>query len=168
VEFSDVVELAIFAHTHMDEVRVLKAENEAQGAAAQNGVAVKMVSSISPINGNAPSFTLARVDGATAGLKDFQVFAASNATGKDTTWHKEYDWGQTYHEAEFSPQAVSKVIAGFEADPGAKTEASQDYIRSFYAGVDSPLLGLVWPQYVCGLEHDSAQGFKACVCPAGK
>jgi sphingomyelin phosphodiesterase acid-like 3 len=168
VEFSDVVELAIFAHTHMDEVRVLKAENGAQGAASSNGVAVKMVSSISPINGNAPSFTVARVEAATAALKDFKVFAASNATGVDTAWHEEYDWGQTYHEPEFSAAAVGKVIAGFAADPSARIEASQAYVRNFYAGVDSALLGLVWPQYVCGLRNDSAQGFKACVCPSAK
>jgi sphingomyelin phosphodiesterase acid-like 3 len=167
-EYGDVVELAIFAHTHMDEVRVLKAENGAQGAASSNGVAVKMVSSISPINGNAPSFTVASVEPSSAALKDFRVVAASNATGVDTAWHEEYDWGQTYHESDFSATAVSKLIAGFAADPGAKTEASQAYIRNFYAGVDSPLLGLVWPQYVCALQNDSAQGFKGCVCPAGK
>jgi sphingomyelin phosphodiesterase acid-like 3 len=163
-ENSDVVELAIFAHTHMDEVRVLKAE----GAAASKGVAVKMVSSISPINGNLPSFAVARVETFTAALKDFTVFAASNATGLDTAWHEEYDWGTTYHESEFSAGAVNKLIAGFAADPGAKTVASQAYIRNFFAGVDSPLLGLVWPQYVCALENDSAQGFKSCVCPAGR
>jgi len=152
----------------MDEVRVLKTENEAGGSAADNGVAVKMVPSISPINGNAPSFTVARVEAATGGLKDFKVFVASNATGVGTAWHEEYDWGQTYHENSFSAAAVSKLIAGFVADPDAKTEASRAYIRNFYAGVDSPLLGLVWPQYVCALEHDSALGFRACVCPADK
>jgi sphingomyelin phosphodiesterase acid-like 3 len=171
-EFSDVVELAIFAHTHMDEVRVLKADsggpNTAQGAAAGNGVAVKMVSSISPINGNLPSFTVARVETSTAALKDFKVFVASNASGVDTAWREEYDWGKTYHEGEFSASKVSKVIAGFAADSQAKTEASQAYIRNFFAGVDSPLLGLVWPQYVCALQNDSAQGFKTCVCPAEK
>jgi sphingomyelin phosphodiesterase acid-like 3 len=158
---SDVVKLAIFAHTHMDEVRILKVENG--GAAAGEGVAVKMVSSISPINGNAPSFTVARVDTRTAGLKDFQVFAASNATGVDTVWHEEYDWGKTYGAADFSAAAVSKVISGFESDPDAKTEASRAYIDNFYVG-SSPLLGLIWPQYVCALQHDSAQSFKACVC----
>jgi sphingomyelin phosphodiesterase acid-like 3 len=162
---SDVVKLAIFAHTHMDELRILKVENGAE--AAGEGVAVKMVSSISPINGNAPSFTVARVDARTAGLKDFRVFAASNATGLDTVWHEEYDWGKTYGAAEFSAAAVSKVISGFEADPDAKTEASRAYIDNFYVG-SSPLLGVIWPQYVCALRHDSAQAFKACVCTAGK
>jgi hypothetical protein len=62
---------------------------------------------------------------------------------------------------------VSKVIAGFEADPGAKTEASRAYINNFYAG-SSPLLGMIWPQYVCALRNDSAKAFKACVCSAPK
>jgi sphingomyelin phosphodiesterase acid-like 3 len=178
VAFSDVVELAIFAHTHMDEVRILMPGNAApgitvpgnatQGAAPLKGVAVKMVSSISPINGNAPSFTVALVEPVSAELKDFKVFRASNQTGVEADWREEYDWGKTYHGAEFSASAVSGVIAGFEADPDAKTAASRDYIRTFDVGNNSPLLALVWPQYVCGLRNDSAQGFKACVCGAGK
>jgi len=165
--YGDVVQLAIFAHTHMDEVRVLRPEGAAAATASARGVAVKMVSSISPINGNAPSFTLARVDPATAELKDFRVIAASNSTGAGTTWQEEYDWDKAYHQSEFSASSVSQVIAGFEADPGAKTDASRAYIKDFYVG-GSPLLALVWPQYVCGLRNDSAQAYKACVCPAGK
>lgn len=160
-EFSDVVELAIFAHTHMDELRILKASG---GAAPGKGVAVKMVSSISPINGNAPSFTMARVNAATAGLKDFAVFRASNQTGVDAEWHEAYDWDKTYREPDFSAASVSKVVAGFAADSSGTTEASRDYIGNF----GSPLLSLVWPEYVCGLQNYSAQGFKACVCPASK
>jgi sphingomyelin phosphodiesterase acid-like 3 len=168
VEFSDVVALAIFAHTHMDEVRVLRAENEGQGAGSPKGLAVKMVSSISPINGNAPSFTVASVDPLSAVLKNFRVFRASNQTGANAVWSEEYDWGKMHHEAEFSAVSVSRAIAGFEADPGAKTEASRDYIRNFDVGNNSPLLGMVWPLYVCGLRNDTAQGFKACACSAGK
>jgi sphingomyelin phosphodiesterase acid-like 3 len=168
VEFSDVVQLAIFAHTHMDEVRILRAENGAPGSASGKGVAVKMVSSISPINGNAPSFTVAQVDAATAELKDFRVFAASNTSGVDTAWREEYDWGKTYDERDFSAASVSKTIAGFAADPSAKTPASRDYIRNFFVGNENPMLGRFWPQYVCSLQNDSAEGFQACVCPAAK
>ena len=165
VEFSDVVELAIFAHTHMDEVRILRAEDGVLRTVPSKSVAVKMVPSISPIDGNAPSFTVARVDRSSAALVDYRVFAASNRSGVDATWREEYDYGQTYHEAAFSAASVSQLIAGFQADPGAKTEASRDYIRNFLAGTASPLLGLVWPQYVCGLSSHSAEGFRSCVCP---
>jgi sphingomyelin phosphodiesterase acid-like 3 len=160
--FGDVVQLAVFAHTHMDEVRVLKAPGSGDPA---NSVAVKMVSSISPINGNAPSFTVARVDAATGGLEDYRVVSASNATGVDTAWQEEYDWGKTFHEAAFSSTGVDKEIAGFRADTGGSSDESGAYIRNFYVG-SSPLLALIWPQYVCSLENDSAQAFKACVCPS--
>jgi sphingomyelin phosphodiesterase acid-like 3 len=89
---------------------------------------------------------------------------ASNATGVDTTWHEEYDWGKTYRAAEFSPANLSTLVDGFTADGDAKTEASQAYIRDFIAGKNSTLLALVWPLYACGLGHDSAQAFKTCAC----
>jgi sphingomyelin phosphodiesterase acid-like 3 len=166
-QFSDVVALTIFAHTHMDEVRILQPEDASRAAASSKGVAAKLVSSISPINGNAPSFTVAQVDPASAALEDFQVFAASNATGIQMTWNEEYDWRKTYHESEFSAAGVSKEIAGFGADKDAKTDESRSYIGDFFVG-SSQLLAFIWPQYVCSLSSDSAQAFKACVCPAEK
>lgn len=171
-EFSDVVELAIFAHTHMDEARILRADGGGDSlktgmSAAARGVAVKMVASISPIDGNAPSFTVARVDPTSAALVDYRVFTATNQTGVDTAWKEEYDYAQTYGEADFSASSVEKLIAGFQADSSAQTEASRAYIRYFLAGKASPLLGLVWPQYVCSQENHSAQGFKLCVCGGG-
>jgi sphingomyelin phosphodiesterase acid-like 3 len=101
-------------------------------------------------------------------LRDYRVIAASNATGIDTAWREEYDWGKTFREGEFSAHGVSAEIAEFKADSGASKDASRDYIKNFFVGVENPLLGMVWPQYVCGMENDSAQGFKACVCPVGQ
>jgi sphingomyelin phosphodiesterase acid-like 3 len=167
VEFSDVVRLAIFAHTHMDEMHILASESAVQHPALGSGVAVKGVSSISPINGNAPSFTVARVQTSSAALVDYSVFSASNQTGVNTVWKEEYDYAKAYHEEAFTAAAVSKLIAGFKADPDANTKASQEYIRDFSPGGNSPL-GLVWPQYVCSLSNNSAQGFSSCVCSAVK
>jgi sphingomyelin phosphodiesterase acid-like 3 len=164
VNFSDVVELGIFAHTHMDEVRLLRPDKAGQGSA--KGVAVKMVSSISPINGNAPSFTIARVDPTSAALVDYRVVAASNATGVDTVWKEEYDWGKTFHENGFSAVSLSKEIAGLKADGNGKTQASRDYMHNFFSGNESPLLAFAWPLYVCSLWNDSADAYEACACPA--
>jgi sphingomyelin phosphodiesterase acid-like 3 len=163
-EFGDVVELAIFAHTHMDELRLLK--DDGHTPASTKSVAVKVVSSISPINGNHPSFTVAQIDPSSAALKDYKVFVASNLTGADAAWTAEYDFAHSYHTAEFTSSSVSKLIAGFAADPSAKTQASQSYITDFYVGYASPLLYLAWPQYVCTLSNHTQQSFKACVCPA--
>ncbi|MGD0802391.1 MAG: metallophosphoesterase [Terracidiphilus sp.] len=162
VEYGDVIQLAIFAHTHMDEIHLLR--NSSVGAASGPSVAVKMISSISPINGNHPSFTVAQVDPSSAALADYKVFIASNLTGVDATWSEEYDFARSYHKAAFTSSTVSELVAGFAADPGA----SQNYIADFSSGYASPLLSLAWPQYVCAISNHSAQAFKACVCPAAQ
>ena len=161
-EFGDVVQLAIFAHTHMDELRFLKEEGTGKG------IAVKMVSSISPINGNNPSFTVAQLDPSSAALVDYKVFVASNQTGVAAQWREEYDFAHSYHEAEFSSSSVSGLVAGFAADPSAKTQASQNYIEDFSTGNLSLVLQLFWPQYVCTLSNYTAQQFRSCVCPAAQ
>jgi len=159
-----VVQLAIFAHTHMDELRLLK--DESQAPASSKPVAVKIVSSISPNHGNNPSFTVAQIDPATAALVDYRVFTASNQTGVDAKWTEEYDFARSYHVQEFSSSTVGKLVEGFAADPGVKAKPSQSYIEDFSAGSPSPILQIFWPQYVCTLSNHTAEAFKACVCPA--
>jgi sphingomyelin phosphodiesterase acid-like 3 len=158
----DVIELAIFAHTHMDELRLLKSDG--QGPAADRSVAVKMVPSISPIHGNRPAFIVAQVDPFSASLVDYKVFAASNQTGVDAAWKEEYDFARSFGEHAFTSSSVKSLIAGFAADPHAKTNASRNYIEDFSAGYLSPVLAAFWPQYVCTLSNGTAQSFRSCVC----
>jgi len=163
-EFGDVVRLAIFAHTHMDEMRLLKPSGSDGPQSAQAGVAVKLVSSISPINGNSPSFTVAQIDPATAVMMDYKVFAASNTTGVDTEWTREYDFAQTFHEPDFSAASLGKLIGEFAADPGVQTEASQSYIRNYYVRDVSAEIKAFWPQYSCALSNLTAESYRSCVC----
>jgi len=163
--YGDVIQLAIFAHTHMDEVRLLM---PTKSAASQKPVAVKMVASISPVDGNNPSFTLATVDPVHAILTDYRVIAASNQTGVDTTWSEEYDFAKTYHEPAFTAAAVGSMIAGFKADPGAQTSASQSYLRYYMTGVDMRGLALIWQPYVCSLKNETTDAYRECVCSSGR
>ena len=123
-----------------------------------------MVPSISPINGNNPAFTVAEIDAATAELKDYQVFVASNSTGVDTKWGEEYDFAKTYKEDGFTAATAGELIAGFKADPTAKNAASQSYIRNFDAGTGARHLGAFWQPYTCALRNDGADAFRSCVC----
>ena len=169
--YGDVVRLGIFAHTHMDEVRLLRPEENgtaAAGATVTGAVAIKMVPSISPVDGNNPSFTVARVDPATALLENYDVIAASNQTGVDTRWTPAYDFGQTFHEAQFSSATVKELIDGFRADASAKAPESQAYIRNYFVGDMSRELSPFWPEYVCALDNHTAKGFAGCVCGAAK
>lgn len=171
-----VIRLGIFAHTHMDEVRLLEPEGSGPGASSGHvgaekspgGVALKLVPSISPVDGNNPSFTIARINPESATLQDYQVIAASNQSGIGTTWTQEYDFAQAFHEAEFSPATVEELIAGFQGDRDAKTPPSQQYIRNYFVGNLSVALKPFWPLYVCSLANYSATAFTACVCSAGK
>jgi sphingomyelin phosphodiesterase acid-like 3 len=166
-DFGDVVRLAIFAHTHMDELRLLKPTGSETPQSAQAGVAMKLVSSISPINGNSPSITVAQIDPATAVMVDYKVFAASNATGVDTAWTLEYDFREAFHEPDFSAVSVGKLIAEFAADPNVQTEASQNYIRDYYVRDVSAQIKAFWPQYNCALSNLTAESYRSCVCSAG-
>lgn len=161
----DEIPLAIFAHTHMDEVRLLTPAAE---SATEKPVAVKMVASISPVDGNMPSFTLATVDPATAALRDYRVIAASNATGIETKWAEEYDFARTYREPAFSSAALGDLISGFRKDAWGQASASQSYLRNYMTGVDMRALALVWQPYVCALTNDSADAYKACACQSAR
>jgi sphingomyelin phosphodiesterase acid-like 3 len=152
------VRLALFAHTHMDEMRLLEPED---GGPA---VAVKLVPSISPVDGNNPAFTVARVDRGTAVLQDYEVFAASNRTGVGTQWTKEYDYAEAYHEPAFAPAALRRLIAEFQTDRKAKNTATQEYIRNYFVGDLARELTPFWPQYVCSLNHLTASAYARCTC----
>jgi sphingomyelin phosphodiesterase acid-like 3 len=152
----DVVRLALFGHTHMDEMHLLGTK----GA----GVPMKVVASVSPVDGNTPSFTVGKVAPATAMLVDYTVFEASNKTGIGTTWAQEYDFGETYHEASFSAKALDDLIGRFRADTGGASAESQAYQTHFFKGHAPMQLGPLWEGYVCSLDHATADGFKACVC----
>ncbi|MGA8672447.1 MAG: hypothetical protein WB679_21405, partial [Terracidiphilus sp.] len=166
-EFGDVIELAIFGHTHMDEMRLLKTNVEDAGA-SQPGVALKMVPSISPIDGNMPSFTVALVDSPSAKLADFQVFASSNESGIDATWREEYDYAEAYKQSDFSAESLTRLVAGFQADPDASTEASKTYLRNYYVRDRSLELRLFWTQYVCAVSTYSIDAYRNCRCSKSK
>ena len=163
VKYGDVIKLAIFAHTHMDEIRLLE---PAKAGSEEQGVAVKMVASISPVDGNNPSFTVAEIDPESATLKDYKVFVASNQTGVGTTWTEEYDFAKAYNKPEFSVASIKSLIADFAADPSGQTEKSQNFIRNFGSGASLPELQLFWPIYVCSLKNDAGDAFAACACSA--
>lgn len=163
--YGDVLRLALFAHTHMDEMRILKPdENSVQNSASSQGIAIKLVPSISPVDGNNPSFIVARVDPASALLVDYAVFAASNQTGVHATWTEEYDFDRAYAVSSFSSRAVARLIAGFASDSSAQTQSSQTYLRDYFVGNSSLPLKAFWPQYGCAVSNLTPDSYRACAC----
>lgn len=153
---ADVVKLAVFGHTHEDEIKLL----EKPGGGA---VPAKIVAAISPINGNLPSFTVAQVDAATATMTDYVVIAGSNKVA----WAEQYEYAKAYGESDFSASAVKDLIGKMAADRNAKEGPSEQYVHHFLIGNPLPLLELVWPQYVCTMTEQTAEGFSGCACAKG-
>lgn len=166
VEYADVVKFAIFAHTHMDEVRLLSSQNKAEAPSA-GAVAVKMVPSISPVHGNRPSFTVASINPSSATMQDYSVIAASNLTGEDTKWTPEYNFAHAYHQPEFSPAALKTMVEAFRTDHLSILPESQIYLRSYFPGDMSAALSPFWMQYTCALGNYTGKGFAECVCHPG-
>ncbi len=153
---ADEVRLAIFGHTHMDEFHLLGGKDA--------GVPMKVVASVSPVDGNTPSFTVGKVAPASASLIDYKVYEASNTTGKRTTWPEEYDFDAAYHQPDFSARSLDALIGKFRVDVDGAGPESQAYQKHFFKGVSASLPGLLWEGYVCSLDHPTAEGFKGCVC----
>ena len=160
-EYTDVIRLGVFGHTHMDEMRLF------------GKVPIKMVSSISPVDGNDPSFTVAKVDPVGAQLVDYEVIKTSTRSGVDAKWVKEYSFGATYHEPAFSAASLEKLMKEFKADPDVKNDMSDAYLSNYGVGTTSRgvkalALRALWPGYACAQTNDSEKDFAACVCAGPK
>ena len=157
---ADVITLGLFGHTHMDEMKLLPGKNG-------GGVAIKGVASISPVDGNMPSFTLAKIDPATTLMDDYAVYVAPNKSGVGGPWTREYGFGETYGQKVFSAASLKQIVGGFRADPQGATAVSQAYEIDFDPLYPIPVLVLGWPQYVCGMDKMTEAEFRSCAC-AGK
>lgn len=157
---ADVVTLALFGHTHMDELHLL--------GVGKSAVPMKLVSSVSPVSGNLPSVTVGQVAPASAELADYTVYIASNPTGVGTTWTEEYDFDETYHETAFTSSSLEDLIGRFRADLAGTSAETQAYEQHFFkgGGLAALALGTYWQGYVCSMDHPDAEGFKACACSA--
>jgi len=143
-------QLAIFAHTHMDELRQFGDE-----------VPMKLVGSISPVDGNNPSFTVARVNTATAVVEDYTVYAATDAKG--SAWPAEYSFSGAYGPGGFMAAKLRGLTAAFAAGDSAESRA---YMRNFGSGEPDEELTPVWPGYVCALTNEHAKEYQGCACAA--
>ncbi len=164
---TDVIKLVLLGHTHMDEMRLYRA------ASGDGAIPGKLVPSISPVDGNTPSFTVASVDPAKAILVDYSVYAAKNRLGLGGAWPLEYTYSASYNQPDYSAASVAALLHGFLADPQSKTTQSQAYESHYFvsgtgAGMNlkAVAMSVVWPVYACSITHDHAASFTACACPA--
>jgi sphingomyelin phosphodiesterase acid-like 3 len=167
---ADVIRLVLFGHTHMDELRLY------HGAHGEL-VPGRLTPSITPINGNHPSYTIAQVEPKTATIADYTVYFATSTAAQwgSATWAREYSYGETYHQPDLSGASVAAIMQAFRSDPAGDAPESLAYQRNFYAGNplgDSPVkaklktqaMKVVWPLYTCAMTEPHTADFTSCVC----
>lgn len=169
LDYADVIRVAIFAHTHMDEVRVLS-RGAGAGAGAQKAVIpVKLVPSVTPYFGNHPSFLVASIDPRTLVLKDWRTFVSPGPDGSTPPWTEGYRFSTAYHLPDLSAASALQLADGFVADRSGRQTRSKLYRDHFYAG-DLGLyavgLAQLWPAFACGVREDQPETFHKCLCPA--
>ena len=156
--YADVIKLALFGHTHMDEMRLYV-------AASGHAVPGKLTPSVTPVNGNLPAFVTAEIDPAKAVLSNWQTFVAKDAEGSG--WSEEYDYTKAYAEPDFSAASAEKLMIGFKTDAAT----SRQYESVYSAGDKGPrglALAVAWPLYTCSIVSATTEEFHDCACPAKK
>jgi sphingomyelin phosphodiesterase acid-like 3 len=149
---AEVIRLALFGHTHSDEMRLFAGK-----------IPAKLVGSVTPQHGNLPTVTIAQVNRTTARLLDYTVYEASNFTGVDTTWARLYNYHETYKEPDFSAHSIDNLFAAFAVDTSGSDPRSQTYQNFFTPGM-LPALALVWKPYVCALTNTTPDAYRSCAC----
>ena len=176
-QFPDIIKLALFGHTHMDEMRAYPSTDPTTPNATVPG---KLVPSISPVNGNTPAFTVATVDPTTATLVDYTVERENNQPGHgpdwesdNTLWSEEYNYAKTYNLPDFSGSSAAKLSATFLTDKSGSTDPSLAYQRFYFVGdagvsanMKAAAMKLVWHTYACSIAFTDATQFNNCLCAA--
>jgi len=150
---ASVISLALFGHTHSDEMRLFAGK-----------IPAKLVGSVTPQHGNLPTVTIAQVSPTNARLLDYTVYQASNFTGVDTTWSSLYNFRETYKEPDFSAASISNLLTAFATDTASNDPRSRAYQNFFTPGM-LPVLGLVWHPYTCALTTTTTEAYRTCACP---
>jgi sphingomyelin phosphodiesterase acid-like 3 len=156
--FADVITLALFGHTHMDEMRLYR-------SGSGHVVPGKITPSITPVNGNLPAFAVAKIDPRRAVMVDYTMYVAKNVEG--SVWKAEYDYAKTYGELDFSGSSLDKLIHGLTTDEAA-ARSYQALYSAGDTGIRAMALGIVWPAYVCSIEDATKAEFHDCMCKDAK
>ncbi len=160
LKYPGTVRAALFAHTHMDEFRIL---SETGSRTSASTVAVKIVPSISPVAGNTPSFLIAKIDPRTGDLLDYTQYLAP-ADGAAAPWEKQYSFVEQYNVNSFSARNLQALQNLFLSDPNGSSPLAIAYKERYTSRGTKYKIDPVWRSYRCLIGNQDAGGFLECAC----
>jgi sphingomyelin phosphodiesterase acid-like 3 len=149
------VVMSLAGHTHMDSFRVIGPDPSSPR------VPMLVVPSVSPIFGNAPSFTVLEVNPSSASVNDSQVYVLSKI--KDAwTWHREYDFDSIY-----GPGSIDAAHLWGAQQTILDDEHVRKRFEEFYSGGNgTPQISETdWRAYWCANVALLAAQYEACAAP---
>lgn len=152
---ADVIKLAVFGHTHLDELKLVEGPN-------RTAFPLKITPALTTVGGNQPSFTVARIDVDAAQIADYTVISAPDKEGH--TWSKEYTFSESYGYKGLTAESVRSLIADLRKDPGLESKKSQDYVLHWSVGAVRNQVQPAWLGYVCSMDKLNPAAYKQCVC----
>jgi len=150
-----VIRLAVFGHTHFDELKLIEGPNQA-------AFPLKITPVLTTIGANLPSFIVARIDVDEAQIADYTVISAPEKEGH--TWAKEYTFSEAYGYKGLSAENVRSLIADLRKDPGLESQKSQSYILNWSVGAVRNQVQPAWQGYVCSMDKLNPAAYKQCIC----
>ncbi len=141
-QFSHVISFAIAAHMHRSDIRLV------------GGVPMLVVSSISPVYANNPSFDRLVFNDASLPA-DYTTYALDPYS---EMWGKEFDFDRTFGVHAFDAAAVRLAHERIASDPDVRRQWNQAMTAGSY---ESNSLSRTWRAYWCAQE---ANGFTYILC----
>jgi sphingomyelin phosphodiesterase acid-like 3 len=152
LEYADITKLAIFGHTHLDQIQLLDGSSGA--------IPVKIVRAF-------PAYTIAWVDPLKAELFDYALMRPAEM--KAVKWSKEYNFLTEYGYEGYTSKNLQALIAQFGVDSKGASQLSQHYMFHLSGGTQEHVQELqrTWPATVCQMGNVDAAEYKQCVCRSG-
>ncbi|MGD0966835.1 MAG: hypothetical protein ABR949_01005, partial [Candidatus Aquilonibacter sp.] len=155
LDSSSTVVMSIAGHTHMNSFRAIGPDPSKPRAP------MLVVPAVSPLFGNAPSFTVLDVDGSTAQVNDEQIFILTKSKD-DWLWHREYDFDSVYGPGPIDAADVSRVQQAIFDD-----ERVRYRFEEYYQSGDgiAPITDTTWRSYWCANVALTLTEYTACAMP---
>lgn len=153
---ADLIKLAIFGHTHLDEFRVLRS--------ARGSLPIKIVGAVTPLAGTNPSFTVGLVDPVTAALTNYTVYKTSSTSGIAADWTMDYSFRDAYGTTAFTGAELEALTGRLKTDGNGSQQLSQTLQSHIRKGAGDVKSLASWQAYSCGLDNDTAATYQQCMC----
>ncbi len=155
LDSSSTVVMSIAGHTHMNSFRAIGPDPSTLRAP------MLIVPAVSPVFGNAPSFTVLDVDESTAHVDDEQVFILTKS--KDGwLWRREYDFDSIYGPGPIDAADLWRAQQAIFDD-----ERVRYRFEEYYQSGDgiAPIADTTWRSYWCANVALTLTAYTACAMP---